>query len=100
MRAQSFNGNFVHRHFMMFLRKFLTGVVGIKTYVAQQPTFRHVFSQCSVEVPWMGCCRRSGRALIVASMSGFVGMAGFSTYAPTKFALRGLADCLRNEVGA
>ena len=32
-------------------------------------------------------------------MSGFVGMAGFSTYAPTKFALRGLADCLRNEVG-
>lgn len=44
-------------------------------------------------------CRRSGRAVIVASMSGFVGMAGFSTYAPTKFALRGLADCLRNEVG-
>ena len=37
--------------------------------------------------------------MIVASMSGFVGMAGFSTYAPTKFALRGLADCLRNEVG-
>lgn len=26
------------------------------------------------------------------------GFAGYSTYAPTKFALRGLADTLRNEV--
>ncbi|KAK9835197.1 hypothetical protein WJX81_005129 [Elliptochloris bilobata] len=41
---------------------------------------------------------RSGRMVIVASMAGFVGIGGFSTYAPTKFALRGLADCVRNEL--
>ena len=43
-------------------------------------------------------CRGSGRVVIVASMTAFVAMAGFSTYAPTKFALRGLADALRSEV--
>ena len=59
--------------------------------------FRH--DSPNVFSGWTACCRRSGRAVIVASMSGFVGMAGFATYAPTKFALRGLADCLRNEVG-
>ncbi len=42
--------------------------------------------------------RRSGRVVVVASLAAFVGMAGFSTYCPTKFALRGLADALRSEV--
>ncbi len=42
--------------------------------------------------------RRSGRVVVVASLAAFVGMAGFSTYCPTKFALRGLADSLRSEV--
>jgi NAD(P)-dependent dehydrogenase (short-subunit alcohol dehydrogenase family) len=27
------------------------------------------------------------------------GMVGYSAYAPSKFAVRGLAECLRNEVG-
>lgn len=31
-------------------------------------------------------------------MMGLLGFAGYSAYAPTKFALRGLADCLRNEL--
>ncbi|PSC70985.1 short-chain dehydrogenase [Micractinium conductrix] len=42
--------------------------------------------------------RRSGRVVLVASMLGVLGFAGYCSYAPTKWALRGLADCLRNEL--
>ncbi len=41
--------------------------------------------------------RRSGRALIVGSAGGLAGIWGYSAYAPTKFALRGLAESLRAE---
>ena len=30
--------------------------------------------------------------------SSLAGFAGYTAYAPSKYALRGLADCLRNEV--
>ena len=33
-----------------------------------------------------------------SSAVAFGGMVGYSPYAPSKFALRGLADCLRNEL--
>ncbi|KAK9829604.1 hypothetical protein WJX72_006831 [[Myrmecia] bisecta] len=41
--------------------------------------------------------RRQGRIVIVSSALMAVGFVGFTTYAPSKWALRGLADCLRNE---
>lgn len=42
--------------------------------------------------------RRRGTIVFVASAAAVCGFAGFSSYAPSKFALRGLADCLRNEL--
>ena len=39
--------------------------------------------------------RGRGQVVLVASVVGF---AGYASYAPTKWALRGLADCLHNEV--
>ena len=42
--------------------------------------------------------RRAGSIVFVSSASGVCGFAGFSSYAPSKWALRGLADCLRNEL--
>ena len=42
--------------------------------------------------------RRQGRILITTSVLSVLGFAGYTSYAPSKWALRGLADCLRNEV--
>ena len=42
--------------------------------------------------------RRAGAVVFVSSAAGVCGFAGFSSYAPSKWALRGLADCLRNEL--
>eukprot|EP00966_Prymnesium_polylepis_P177995 4121675-Prymnesium_polylepis.1 len=42
--------------------------------------------------------RRSGQVIIVASGAAVVSFMGYSSYAPTKWALRGLADALRNEL--
>ena len=44
--------------------------------------------------------RGSGEIVIVASAAAVVSFIGYTTYSPTKFALRGLADALRNELGA
>lgn len=41
---------------------------------------------------------RNGKIVFVSSMAGLISFAGYSTYSPTKFALRGLADSLRNEL--
>ena len=40
---------------------------------------------------------RAGRIALVASGAALVGIVGYSAYAPTKFALRGLAESLRAE---
>lgn len=40
---------------------------------------------------------RRGRVVLVSSGAGIVGLFGYSAYAPSKFALRGLAETLRNE---
>ncbi|KAG0217443.1 hypothetical protein B0O80DRAFT_430582 [Mortierella sp. GBAus27b] len=45
-----------------------------------------------------GRARRQHEIVMTSSSMGLIGFAGYSSYAPTKFALRGLADCLRNEV--
>jgi 3-dehydrosphinganine reductase len=42
--------------------------------------------------------RRSGSIVFVSSAAGVCGFAGFASYSPSKWALRGLADCLRNEL--
>lgn len=41
---------------------------------------------------------RKGHIANVSSMLGFMGMMGYAAYAPTKFALVGLTDSLRNEL--
>jgi 3-dehydrosphinganine reductase len=42
--------------------------------------------------------RRGGHLVLVSSTAGLVGVYGYSAYAPTKFALRGLAETLRAEL--
>ena len=37
------------------------------------------------------------RAILVSSAMGLVGFIGYSQYSASKFAVRGLAECLRNE---
>jgi len=43
--------------------------------------------------------RRSGHIVIVSSGAGIVGIFGYTAYSPSKFALRGLAEVLRGELG-
>lgn len=42
--------------------------------------------------------RRSGRVVMISSGAGLVGIYGYTSYSPTKFALRGLAESLRGEL--
>jgi len=39
-----------------------------------------------------------GRVVLISSGAGIVGVFGYTPYSPTKFALRGLAECLRGEL--
>jgi 3-dehydrosphinganine reductase len=41
---------------------------------------------------------KNGRLVLVSSTAGLMGLPGYSQYAPCKFALRGLAECLRQEL--
>jgi 3-dehydrosphinganine reductase len=40
---------------------------------------------------------RQGHIGFVASVAGYLGLIGYSAYAPSKFAMTGLAECLRRE---
>ena len=42
--------------------------------------------------------RGSGHVVLVSSGAGLTGVFGYSAYAPSKFAVRGLAEVLRNEL--
>lgn len=42
--------------------------------------------------------RRAGYIVNISSGAGFVGFLGYTAYSPTKFAVRGFTDCLRNEL--
>ncbi|HZB91720.1 MAG TPA: SDR family oxidoreductase [Stellaceae bacterium] len=42
--------------------------------------------------------RRRGRILLVSSGAGLMGLFGYTSYCPSKFALRGLAEALRAEL--
>ncbi|CAO3622939.1 unnamed protein product [Cunninghamella blakesleeana] len=41
---------------------------------------------------------KQGKIVFVSSMLGMLSFAGYGTYSPAKFAVRGLADTLRNEL--
>jgi 3-dehydrosphinganine reductase len=41
---------------------------------------------------------KGGKVVFTASVLAFMSFAGYGQYAPTKFALRGLAETLRNEL--
>lgn len=42
--------------------------------------------------------QNSGRIVIIGSMAGLFGISGYSSYAPTKFAVRGFAEVLAMEM--
>ncbi|KAI7809315.1 3-ketodihydrosphingosine reductase [Triplophysa rosa] len=42
--------------------------------------------------------RRMGRIMFVSSQAGQIGLFGYTTYSPSKFALRGLAEALQMEM--
>lgn len=42
--------------------------------------------------------RRAGHIVNISSMAGFMGVFGYSAYAPSKYAVRGLSDVLRTEL--
>ncbi len=42
--------------------------------------------------------RKGGIIIIVSSAVIYAPMVGYAQYAPSKFALKGLCDCLRNEL--
>jgi 3-dehydrosphinganine reductase len=64
----------------------------------------------TMEVNYFGClhavhavlpamrARAAGRIALISSGAGLIGFDGYTPYAPTKFALRGLAECLRGEL--
>ena len=41
-----------------------------------------------------------GSVVFVSSVLGLFGLVGYSQYVPTKYAIRGLAESLRNELKA
>lgn len=45
----------------------------------------------------MVSAQKPGRIVFISSTVGLMGMIGYSQYAPTKWALRGLAECLNQE---
>jgi len=42
--------------------------------------------------------RKRGRLVLISSGAGLIGIYGYTAYSPSKFALRGLAECLRGEL--
>ena len=42
--------------------------------------------------------RQSGHVCVVSSVAGIIGVFGFTAYSPTKFAVKGFAESLRDEV--
>ena len=45
--------------------------------------------------PWLKASK--GQLSFVSSVAGYIGVIGYSSYAPTKFAMTGLVECLRFE---
>ncbi|KAG2176034.1 hypothetical protein INT44_000513 [Umbelopsis vinacea] len=58
-----------------------------QAYIAHQAAKRMVESNI-----------KDGKIVFISSVLGIMSFAGYSTYSPTKYAVRGLADTLRNEL--
>lgn len=83
------------------------GIVVPGCFDAQPPdAFRR-----SMEVNYLGALHlvraalpgmrsRGGRVVLVASGAALIGLYGYTSYAPSKFAVRGLAEALRSELSA
>lgn len=54
-------------------------------------------SLCTSKASWPWLKKAKGHLSFVSSVAGYIGLIGYSSYAPTKFALSGLAECLRME---
>jgi short-subunit dehydrogenase len=52
---------------------------------------------CKVLVPGM-MARQQGRVVLCTSQAAFMSCVGYAAYSPSKFALRGLGEALRNEL--
>ena len=53
---------------------------------------------CIKTVAPMMVAQKGGKIMIISSAAGVCGFIGFTSYSPTKFALRGFADALRSEL--
>jgi 3-dehydrosphinganine reductase len=51
----------------------------------------------ATKAAWPYLKRSKGQVSFVSSVAGYIGVIGYSSYAPTKFAMTGLAECLRFE---
>jgi len=49
---------------------------------------------------WVWLKQSKGQLSFVSSVAGYLGLIGYSSYAPTKFAITGLTECLRMEGAA
>lgn len=51
----------------------------------------------ATKAAWPYLHRSNGQLSFVSSVAGYIGVIGYSSYVPTKFAMTGLAECLRYE---
>ena len=51
----------------------------------------------ATKAAWPYLKASKGQLSFVSSVAGYIGVVGYSSYAPTKFAMTGLAECLRFE---
>ena len=52
----------------------------------------------AISKTWLMREKRARKIIFISSTLGLMGMTGYTQYAPTKFAIRGLAECLRQEL--
>lgn len=67
-------------------------------YKQMQVNFYGTLHATKVVVPHMIATETHGRVIFVSSGCGYIGFIGYTQYCPTKYALRGFADSLRNEL--
>jgi 3-dehydrosphinganine reductase len=51
----------------------------------------------TTKAAWKFLSMKRGNVSFVSSVAGYIGLIGYTAYAPTKFAITGLAECLRME---
>lgn len=51
----------------------------------------------ATKAAWKFLAMKRGHVSFISSVAGYIGLIGYSAYAPTKFAMSGLAECLRME---